>query len=213
MSDKEVLNAKTLVDLALIGFVANRAQTGSVLIARIKQAGGDHFTPTADFIRDRLLSLISGGQIAHRDDSEEPRYQSGLGDSPSWERLMQNQRAHASAASSFDDAGTLEITAAGRIQVMRLLRLELDPSAAVLRTVCATMKLCLLDLVDAETRGEIICTLWCSRDGCPTSASPQELTACPLMTRYLAIEQKRRAEEKRFWQDTLLEEGLLDPTH
>ena len=178
MSDNKVLNSKTLVDLALLGFLSGGAQTASALIAGIKRAGGDHFTPTADFIRDRLIGLAGRGHVEV----------AGGGDA-------------------------LVATADGRDQILRLLRLELDPTAAVLRTVCTTLKLCLLDLVDGETRGEIISTLCCSRDCCPIPESAAALTNCPLMTRYLTIEQKRQAREKRFWQDTLLEEGLLDPAH
>ena len=178
MGDDEVLNSKTLVDLALLGFLSGGPETVSVLIDRIKRAGGDQFSPTADFVRDRLLSLVSRDHVEI----------SGAGDE-------------------------LKATPGGRRQIARLLRLEVDPSAAVLRTVCATLKLCLLDLVDHEIRDEIVRSLCWARDCCPTPISAAELTACPVMTRYLTIEQKRRAEEKRFWQETLLEAGLLDPAH
>ena len=178
MSDNEVLNSKTLVDLALLGFLSGNAQTAWLLIARIKQAGGDHFTPTADFIRDRLIGLIGKGYVEITSGSDE-----------------------------------LVATPDGRDQILRLLRLELDPTATVLRTVCTTLKLCLLDLVDEGTRVEIVSTLCCSRDCCPTQPTDMALPNCPLMTRYLTIEQKRQVQENRFWQDTLLEEGLLDPVH
>ena len=178
MSDDEVLNAKTLVDLALLGFLSSGPQSASALIARIKLAGGSTFTPTADFIEDRLLGLIGQGFV----------------DGP-----CRNQE--------------LASTPGSRHQILRLLRLELDPTAVALRTVCRTLKLCMLDLVDEETCGDIIETLCRSRDCCPTSGSARDLPACPLMARCLAIEEKRRSQEKRFWQDTLLEEGLLDPAH
>ena len=178
MSGNEILNSKTLVDLALLGFLSAGSKTSSVLIARIKRAGGDHFTPTADFIRDRLIGLVSKGHVEVARDGE-----------------------------------GLIATPGGRDQILRLLRLELDPTAAVLRTVCTTLKLCLLDLVDDQTRAEIVSTLCCSRDCCPTQPSDTALTNCPLMARYLTIEQKRQAQEKRFWQDTLLEEGLVDPAY
>ncbi|MEM7043836.1 MAG: hypothetical protein AAF543_13585, partial [Pseudomonadota bacterium] len=113
MSDSEVLNSKTLVDLALLGFLSAGAETSTVLIARIKHAGGDHFTPTADFIRDRLVGLINEGHVEI----------TGRGDE-------------------------LVATPDGQDQIIRLLRQELDPTAAMLRTVCTTLKLCLLELVD-----------------------------------------------------------------
>lgn len=178
MSDNEVLNSKTLVDLALLGFVSDQVQTASVLIVRIKEAGGDHLTPTADFVRERMAGLVSKGHVEVGGDGDQ-----------------------------------LIATPDGRDQILRLLRLELDPTAAVLRTVCTTLKLCLLDLVDEGTRAEIVSTLCCSWDCCPTPLPAAALPTCPLMTRYLTIEQKRQAEENRFWQDTLLEEGLLDPVH
>ena len=178
MSDNEVLNSKTLVDLALLGFLSSGPQSTSALIARIELAGGGTFTPTADFIEDRLLCLIGQGLI----------------DGPN--------REHELAA-----------TPRGRNQILRLLRLELDPSAAALRTVCSMLKICMLDLVDEETRGDIIETLCRSRDCCPTSSAARDLPGCPMMARCLAIEEKRQVQENRFWQDTLLEEGLLDPVH
>ncbi|MEM8950125.1 MAG: hypothetical protein AAGC99_12420 [Pseudomonadota bacterium] len=178
MSDNEVLNSKTLVDLALLGFASDQVQTASVLIARIKRAGGDQFTPTADFIRERLASLVGMGHVEVTGDGDE-----------------------------------LVATPNGRNQILRLLRLELDPTASALRTVCTTLKLCLLDLVDEETRVEIVSTLCCSRDCCPNQSPDMALPNCPLMTRYLTIEKKRQLQENRFWQDTLLEEGLLDPAH
>ena len=178
MSDDEVLNAKTLVDLALLGFLSSGPQSASALIARIKLAGGGTFTPTADFIEDRLLGLIGQGVI----------------DGPG-----RNQE--------------LAATPASRHKILRLLRLELDPTAAALRTVCSMLKICMLDLVDEDTRSDIIETLCRSRDCCPTSGSSPDLPACRLMARCLAIEEKRRTQENRFWQDTLLEEGLLDPAH
>jgi hypothetical protein len=177
MVGNEALNAKTLVDLALLGFLAGGTQPASVLIARIKQAGGDGFTPTADFIRERLLDLLSRGHV---------------------------ELGHA--------GDELSATPAGRDQILRLLRLDLDPAASVLRSVCTTLKICLLDQVDDDMRADIVGTLCCSRD-CRPAAAAASLPACPLMARYLAIEQRRRAEEQRFWQDTLLEEGLLDPVH
>jgi len=178
MRDNEVLNSKTLVDLALLGFASSQVQTASVLIGRIKRASGDHFTPTADFIRDRIKVLWNKGHVEVAGDGDQ-----------------------------------LITTPDGRDQILRLLRLELDPTAAALRTVCTTLKLCLLDLVDETTRTEIVSTLCCSRDCCPTPVPAAAIPNCPLMTRYLAIEQKRQAEDKRFWQDRLLEEGLLDPVH
>ena len=178
MSDKEVLNSKTLVDLALLGFLSSGPKTPTALVARVKRAGGRHFAPTADFIRDRLMDLLNKGHI-------EP----------------------------VKDGDDLEMTSDGRDQILRLLRLELDPTASMLRTVCTTLKLCLLDLVDDETRSDIVVTLCCSRDCCPNLPQDAAVTNCPLMTRYLAIEQKQRAVEKRFLQDTLMEEGLLDPAH
>lgn len=178
MSEDEVLNSKTLVDLALLGFLSSGPHAASALIARIKRAGGSTFTPTADFIQDRLLCLICQDLVGGPSD---------------------------------DDA--LSVTSKGRSQILRLLRLELDPSAAALRSVCSTLKLCMLDLVDEETRGDIIETLCRTRDCCPTSGSDRDLTVCPLMARCLAIEEKRRVQENRFWQDMLLEEGLLDPVH
>lgn len=176
MSEDEVLNSKTLVDLALLGFLSSGPQTVSALIIRIKRSGGEAFTPTVDFIEDRLLCLIDQGHV-----------------------------------DSCSADGELSATLAGRQQILRLLRLELDPAAAALRTVCNTLKLCLLDLVDDRTRGEIARALCLSRKCCPTSAASSDLPACPLMTRYLAIEDKRRVQEERFWQDTLMEEGFLDP--
>ncbi len=178
MSDGEVLNSKTLVDLALLGFLSGGPQTASVLVDRIKRAGGGHFSPTADFIRDRLLGMVSRGHVEI----------SGAGDE-------------------------LTATSDGRRHIVRLLRLELDPTAVALRTVCHTLKLCMLDLVDGETRGDIIETLCRSRDCCPTLSSAHNLPACPMMARCLAIEEKRQVQENRFWQDQLLEEGLLDPVH
>ena len=178
MGDGEVLSSKTLVDLALLGFLSGGAQTASVLVDRIKRAGGDQFSPTADFIRDRLLDLVS--------------------------------RGHAEISGAGDE---LTATADSRRHIVRLLRLELDPTAVSLRTVCRTLKLCMLDLVDEDTRGDIIETLCRSRDCCPISSSAQNLPACPMMARCLAIEEKRQVQENRFWQDQLLEEGLLDPVH
>lgn len=121
MDDGEVLNSKTLVDLALLGFLSGGPQTASVLVDRIKRVVGDQLSPTADFIRDRLLGLVSGGHVEI----------SGAGDE-------------------------LTVTSDGRKHIVRLLRLELDPTAVALRTVCSTLKLCLLDLVDGEIRGDII---------------------------------------------------------
>lgn len=178
MSDKEVLNSKTLVDLALLGFLSSGPDTPTTLVARIKRAGGSHFAPTADFIRDRLIDLLNKG--------------------------------HVEAANDGDD---LVMTSEGRDQILRLLRLELDPTASMLRTVCTTLKLCLLDLVDDETRSDIVATLCCSRDCCPDLPQDAVIKNCPLMTRYLVIEQRQRAIEKRLLQDTLIEEGLLDPAH
>jgi len=178
MGDDAVLNSKTLVDLALLGFLSNGPQTASVLIDRIKRSGGDQFSPTADFVRDRLVSLIG--------------------------------RGHAEICGAGDE---LRATPGGQRHIVRLLRLELDPTAAALRTVCRTLKLCMLDLVDEETRSDIILALCRSRDCCPTSSSARDLPTCPMMARCLAIEEKRQVQENRFWQDTLLEEGLLDPVH
>ncbi len=178
MSDDEVLNSKTLVDLAVLGFLSSGPQPAAALITRIKRAGGKTFTPTADFIEDRLLCLIAQGLV----------------DGPS----------------SNDE---LSATPGGRGHILRLLRLELDPNAATLRAVCSTLKLCMLQLVDEETRGDLIEALCRSRDCCPTSSSARDLPTCPLMERCLAIEEKRQVQENRFWQEQLLEEGLLDPVH
>lgn len=178
MGNDEILNSKTLVDLALLGFLSGRPQNASVLIDRIKRAGGDQFSPTGDFVRDRLLSLVG--------------------------------RGHAEISGAGDQ---LRATPDGQRHIVRLLRLELDPTASALRTVCRTLKLCMLNLVDTETCGDIVEALCRSRDCCPTSSSARDLLACPMMARCLAIEEKRQARENRFWQDTLLEEGLLDPAH
>ena len=112
-----------------------------------------------------------------------------------------------------DDDESMSITPAGRVQITQLLRLELDPTASLFKTVWTTMKVCLLDLVDGQTRDDIASALYCARDCCPTLASADGLQTCPLLARYLTIEQKRRDDDRRFWQDTLLEEGYLDPMH
>jgi hypothetical protein len=107
----------------------------------------------------------------------------------------------------------LAATASGRVEIVRLLRLELDPGAVRLRWFCTSLKLCFLELVDAETRREIAGALCDARSCCPEGGSEAATPACPLMIRYLAIEQKRREHEQRWLEDILLEEGILDPTH
>lgn len=176
MMNESALGSKTLVDLALLGLLSDQRQPLPVLISLVKRAGGDRFTPTAMFIEERLLALITHGSVE---------------------------------VSSTDDQ--LCVTSAGLAQITRLLRLELDPTAANLRSFCATLKLCLLDLVDSNTRDEIVHMICTSRRCCPAQGDASDLPTCPMMTRYLVIEGKRQAHEEHWFDEINLEEGILDP--
>jgi hypothetical protein len=175
MSSEAALTSTTLVDLALLGLLTDRARRGAVIIQAVRALGGDHFRPTAAFVEDRLVALIGQGFVT--------------------------------AGERDDD---LYLSADGPAHLIRLLRLELDPGASVLQAFCMSLKLCLLDLVGPEARGEIAGALCRSRDCCPMSRDCRPPHDCPRMRRYLAIEERRLAHERRWLDDMLIEEGIVD---
>ncbi|MEM7021367.1 MAG: hypothetical protein AAF637_02115 [Pseudomonadota bacterium] len=109
-----------------------------------------------------------------------------------------------------DSGERLRVTAAGDVQLSRLLCLEIDPTAVTLQAFCITLKLSLLHLVGTECRREAVDTLvragrrradrlelaqWSASDGA-------------LMERYMALEQAREALELRWMQDAMASEGF-----
>lgn len=104
----------------------------------------------------------------------------------------------------------LSATPCGSAHLMRLLRLEVDPRAATLRAFCTTLKFCLLDLVGAECRREVVATLIAAgrRRADQLELAQWASCACPMMERYLALEQKREAFELRWMQDLVEAEGI-----
>jgi hypothetical protein len=104
----------------------------------------------------------------------------------------------------------LSATPCGTAHLMRLLRLEIDPGAATLRAFCMTLKFCLLDLVGTECRREVVATMIgagrCRADQLETAQWAG--CGCPMMERYLALEQKREAPELRWMQDLVAAEGI-----
>jgi hypothetical protein len=73
-----------------------------------------------------------------------------------------------------------------------------------------TLKFCLLGLVGTECRREVVATMI----GAGRRRADQLETAqwagceCPMMERYLALEQKREALELRWMQDLVAAEGI-----
>jgi len=109
-----------------------------------------------------------------------------------------------------DGSDRLSATPCGSAHLMRLLRLEVDPRAATLRAFCTTLKFCLLDLVGAECRREVVSTLIAAgrRRADQLELAQWASCACPMMERYLAMEQKREALELRWMQDLMEAEGM-----
>ena len=175
MRSEALLNSTTLVDLALIGLLTDRARRGAVLIQAVRALGGDRFKPTADFVEDRLIALIGQGFVTVGERGDE-----------------------------------LCLSPDGPAHLIRLLRLELDPGASVLQAFCVSLKLCFLDLVGPEARGDIAGALCRSRACCPMSRDCCPPDDCPRLRRYLAIEERRLAHERRWLDDMLIEEGIVD---
>jgi len=108
------------------------------------------------------------------------------------------------------DRDLLCATRAGRAHLTRLLCLELDPGAASLWGFCTTLKLSLLDAASAECRREVVSSLLGSgrRRASQLEVAQWAACACPMMERYLALEQEREALELRWIQDVMASEGI-----
>lgn len=101
-------------------------------------------------------------------------------------------------------------TPSGTAHRTRLLRQEIDPGAATLRAVCTTLKLSLLNQVDAECRREVLGSLIGAGQ---RRAGQLEMAQCAdrggsMMERCLALEQQRAAIELRRMQDVMAAEGI-----
>jgi hypothetical protein len=104
----------------------------------------------------------------------------------------------------------LSATRPGAAHLARLLRLEVDPGAAVLWAFCTTLKLSLLDRVGAECRREVVATLLGAGRRRASALEMAQWAECggPVMERCLALEQEREALELRWLQDVMASAGL-----
>jgi hypothetical protein len=64
MQDAAVLGTGELIDLALLGMLAEQARGLDELIDFIKTASGDDLTPTTDVITARVERLVDSGHVA-----------------------------------------------------------------------------------------------------------------------------------------------------
>ncbi|MGH6915043.1 MAG: hypothetical protein ACREH3_15230 [Geminicoccales bacterium] len=103
----------------------------------------------------------------------------------------------------------LSATPGGTAHLLRLLRLEIDPGSATLRTFCTTLKFCLLDLVGADCRREVAAALVAAgrRRVDRLELEAWASGACPMTERYLALEQRREALELRWMEEVMPSEG------
>ncbi|MGH6917045.1 MAG: hypothetical protein ACREJ0_04995 [Geminicoccaceae bacterium] len=103
----------------------------------------------------------------------------------------------------------LGTTRSGTAHLARLLRLEIDPGAA-LWPFCTTLKLSLLDLVAPDCRCDVIATLLGAGRRRVSQLEMAQWASCagPIMERCLALERERGSLELRWMQDVVASESI-----
>jgi DNA-binding PadR family transcriptional regulator len=176
MASTAEMSSSTVVDLALLGLLAERPRLAHDLVGAVKIVGGDRFTPTSAFIEGRLAYLAETGCIERQRGEHQ-----------------QGERLHATRAGTAHLARLLclEVDPAAALRAfcttLKLSLLDLvgtECRREVVETLlCAgRRRLSALEMAQWEERGG------------------------PVIERCLALEQEREALELRWLQDVMASE-------
>jgi len=156
----------SVLDLAVLGVVSERARSERELIAAVRHIGGGRFQPTGDVVAGRIAALAEAGLLV----------------APGGERADVRWR----------------LSRAGEAHVQRLLLMRSGPPVDALAALCASLKICFLELLDGASRQAVLDDLVAAHRSALSDAE-EALADCPcrcaLVQRYLAHDVERwRAE-------------------